>query len=97
MPFDGQTYDRREDGRRLGKQLQTVISHMQDGQWRTLRAIAESTRYPESSVSARLRDIRKQLVRDYTMESERRSGGTWVYRMIPLAEPQPHLPWETHP
>lgn len=95
MPFDGQTYDRREDGKRLGKQLRTVISHMQDGEWRTLRAIAESTSYPESSVSARLRDIRKRLVRGYTMESVRRSGGTWVYRMIPLSEPQPQLPLET--
>jgi hypothetical protein len=82
--FRGATYEASLDSVRLGKQLKTVAALMLDGRWRTLRDVATTTGYPEASVSARLRDLRK---RDYlpgvTLESRRIQGGLWRYRLVP--------------
>jgi len=102
MPFDGATYDSKIDGMRLGQQLGTVLHLMRDGTWRTLREIADRTGYPEASVSARLRDIRKpKFAGHFTMESRRRAlvydwklrrrRGTWEYRVVRVRK-QPTLP-----
>jgi hypothetical protein len=83
VPFDGDTYDRQLDGVRLGKQLNAVVSLMKDEKWRTLREIAYQLDQPEASVSARLRDVRKEkFLPNYTMESQRRTKGTWEYRIV---------------
>ena len=74
-------------------QLAAVFDRMVDGEWRTLRSISQDSGYPEASISARLRDIRKvEHYRRYTMESCQRSNGTWVYRVIPAATRQSDLP-----
>lgn len=84
--FGGRTYDPAKDGQRLGKQLARVLDCMKDGQWRTLREIAHATGDPEASVSARLRDFRKQPFGGHEMDAERipsidRPRGTWRYRL----------------
>ena len=91
MPFGGQTFDHAQDGRRLGRQLRTVIGLMQDGEWRTLSEISRATAYPEASVSARLRDVRKHSVPAWTMESRRRQRGLWEYRICSVVDDQPRL------
>lgn len=58
--FDGETFEPAHDLDRLSKQLGRVKELMSDGQWRTLQEIALATGDPESSVSARLRDCRKE-------------------------------------
>lgn len=58
--FDGETFGPEHDLDRLSKQLGRVKALMGDGQWRTLQEIALATGDPESSVSARLRDCRKE-------------------------------------
>jgi hypothetical protein len=82
--FGGSTYDYDLDGRRLGRQLRTVIYAMRDGRFRTLREIANVTGYPEASISARLRDVRKRGIPKLTMHSRRRRGGLWEYRIGPV-------------
>ena len=89
--FDGITYDPRLDHHRLTKQLDKVWYIMKDSEWRTLREIALLTDAPESSVSARLRDLRKSKFGGYTVERQRwhqHDKGTWYYRMLsPTKEP----------
>ena len=72
-----------EDHRRLGLQAETVLSIMRDGEWRTLRAIAHVAGAPEASVSARLRDLRKQKFGAWTVERKNLGNGLWVYRVTP--------------
>ncbi len=75
-----------------GKQLEVIFRIMRDGEWRTLRAISEKSGYPEASISARLRDIRKSdYYRRWTMESCQQSG-SWAYRVILAPIPQVDLP-----
>jgi len=82
--FDGATYQPHLDHKRLGKQLKAVLLLMQDHQWHTLSEASIATGYPEASVSARLRDLRKEKFGAYTLEHRRRGdGGTWEYRLLP--------------
>jgi hypothetical protein len=54
---------------------------MLDGKWRTLRQIADSLRYPEASVSARVRDLRKPKFGAMDVKRQRVAGGLWEYRI----------------
>ena len=82
--FDGATYDKALDQPRLGRQVLAVLALMQDGRWRTLREIADVIEAPEASVSARLRDLRKDRFGQYVVDRRRRgepSRGAWEYRL----------------
>jgi len=84
--FDGATYCRELDERRLNTLLGRVWELMRDGSWRTLSQISLMTGGTEASVSARLRDFRKQrFAREWgveRVERKRISGGLWVYRLL---------------
>ena len=93
MPFDGDTYDRAKDYRRLDTQMGRVYRFVCDGAWYTLDEIKAVCGGTDSSISARLRDFRKEKFGSYTMESRRKTGappGTWEYRvLVPEAQPKP--------
>ncbi|HKA65462.1 MAG TPA: hypothetical protein VKD00_07055 [Methyloceanibacter sp.] len=81
--FDGETYVHERDGQRLGAQINRVLHVMQDGEWRTLREISERTGDPEASISARIRDFRKDRFGKNKVDSEHIGHGLWRYRFIP--------------
>lgn len=78
---DGETYEPALDKERLNAQQQRVFDAIKDGEWRTLYAIAQKTGDPETSVSARLRDLRKPKFGGYEVE-RRRDGATHYYRLV---------------
>lgn len=80
--FKGETFSPERDGKRLQEQLGRVRRLMQDGRWRTLANISAATGDPEASVSARLRQLRKE---PYSMNVERCYvyNGIWKYRVAP--------------
>ena len=81
--FDGKTFEPKKDGTRLRKQLDAVRDLMADGRWRTLGEIAEKLGYPEASISARLRDLRKVKFGGCTVERQRRhEQGLFEYRTV---------------
>jgi hypothetical protein len=84
LPFGGVTYERDVDGRRLARQLAAVRAVMLDGDWHTLAELHDVTGAPESSASARVRDLRKPAFGGYVVESRRRrpGRGTWEYRVV---------------
>lgn len=81
--FDGQTFSMPRDGARLSKQWEAVRDYMQDGRWRTLREISEALGYPESSISARLRDLRKPRFGCHVVERDYVASGLHRYRLLP--------------
>ena len=80
--FQGSTYDPAKDKTRLNKQYTAVWSLMQDGLYRTLADISEATGFPEASVSARLRDFRKQANGAHKVERRLISRGLHQYRVL---------------
>jgi len=79
--FDGATFDQDKDGPRLHRQLEVVKAWMLERGWHTLSEISAGTGEPEASVSARLRDLRKEKFGSYTVERRRRSVGLHEYRV----------------
>lgn len=83
--FDGETFDQEKDGHRLARQYHKVWAYMQDRDWHTLRDIASCVNASEASVSARLRDFRKERAGKNIVE-KRRNGdaksGVFEYRLL---------------
>lgn len=82
MTFGGSTFDAARDGERLSKLLDRVRIFMSDGQWRIIPQIREQVGGTESSVSARLRDLRKQKHGGHCVEKEYIGAGLWQYRLL---------------
>jgi hypothetical protein len=81
MHFDGSTYTHDRDGKRLGQQYLRVFGVMKDGQWRSLSDIRRVTKDPESSVSARLRDMRKERFGSLQVERRYVADGLYEYKL----------------
>lgn len=79
--FDGETIEPARDHDRLRAQLHRVLNVLGDHEWHTLAGIAAMTGDPESSVSARIRDLRKDKFGGYLVERQYVSKGLWQYRI----------------
>ena len=81
--FDGETYERDKDQVRLSRQGQVVYNVMRDGKWRTLSYLNRLTGEPEASISARLRDLRKEKFGGFDVQRRRiNDGGLYEYRVL---------------
>lgn len=90
----GSTFSHPLDYVRLNKQADDVWRIMRDGRWHTLSGLSRLTGHPEASVSARLRDFRKERFGSHVVERERLTAGLWRYRLVPnpdvtVAPPKP--------
>lgn len=83
--FDGATYSAAHDCDRLSGQLLAVFQATADHRWHTLSHLARVADASEASVSARLRDLRKERFGAWTIERKRVDGGLYVYRRVPKA------------
>lgn len=84
--FDGNTYVRVQDHKRLTTQLGRVYSALYGGRWRTLDELSSATGSPQASISARLRDLRKAKFGAHLIERRPRglrTQGLFEYRMVP--------------
>jgi hypothetical protein len=86
VPHFGVTYDHQRDGKRLSMQRHRVLAFMRDGEWHTLWEISRSTKDPEASISARLRDLRRPEFGGYTIAREYVERGLWRYRLVRQAD-----------
>lgn len=86
--FDGPDLTK-PDTDRLARQLDQVRNAMTDQEWKTLGEIQRITGFPQASISARLRDLRKARFGAFIVE-RRRAGpiGTFEYRVLPYESPQ---------
>ena len=79
--FDGAAYRPELDKVRLTGQLKDVYELMRDGKWRSVQDISLLTRHPENSISAQLRNLRKERFGGYSVQREYR-GNLSFYRVI---------------
>lgn len=101
-PLSGTAYEPKLDRARLSLQIERVRLYLLPGQWKSLsemkaalEAIYAPAHFPEASLSAQLRNLRKEPYR-LKVERRRRDGvhgpgaGIWEYRLSGK-EPQPQL------
>lgn len=84
LRFDGPDYREQLDAARLAGQHERIRDLMLDGVWRTLGEIGDALGYPEASVSAQLRHLRKPRFGAYIVEKRRRGeegAGLFEYRV----------------
>lgn len=79
--FDGADYQSKRDKVRLTGHLQRLYNLMQDGQWRTLGEIEDALHFPQASISAALRDFRKQKFGGFVVEKKYVNNGLYRYRL----------------
>lgn len=92
-PF-GPSYEEAKDGARILKQIEVIrdvmLSAAECGSWLTLDEIHNLTRFPQASISADLRHLRKKAFGKFTVDKRRRNaGGTWEYS---VSRPQVIVP-----
>lgn len=89
--FDGSTYHPVKDHIRLTGLLHRVFSVMSDGNWHRLSELANKCEGSETSVSARIRDMRKDKFGGFQVDRKRHATqkGLWLYRLV--LEPQREL------
>ena len=80
---DGATFDQKFDRDRLNKQCQAVYDCVRDNKWYTLQGLSARTGYPEASISARLRDLRKLKFGGFEVLRKRTAGGLHFYKLLP--------------
>lgn len=71
---------------RLAAQLVRIRDLMLDGRWRSLVAIEQVTGYPQASISAQLRHLRKRRFGSYRVEKRHVEHGLWEYRVSATEE-----------
>lgn len=82
MYFDGETCEE-QDRVRLAKLMLRVWRVVKGGEWITLSELASQAGGSEASVSARLRDLRKQRFGAHTVERRHVCQGLFEYRVTP--------------
>lgn len=82
LQFDGETYEHDRDYERLASQYGDVFRLMEDGRWRTPPELEEHTGHPWASISARLRDMRKQRFGAHTVNRRYVENGLYAYQLV---------------
>ena len=60
LDFDGPHYEPEIDRERLTAQMQDILKVITDKKWHTVDEIHEATGHPHASISAQLRNMRKE-------------------------------------
>ena len=87
MLFDGYTYDESRDESALASQLDAVRNAMMNGQWWTYKQLREHLQRhhqinaTDTSLSARIRDLRKIRFGGYKVQSRHKTRREWEYRI----------------
>lgn len=81
--IDGAFYIPSLDEKRLTTQMERVRRELLDGRWHTAQSIADRIHAPLTSVSAQIRNLRKQENGGYDIIT-RRDGdtGLFLYRLV---------------
>lgn len=80
--FDGETFDKKKDGLRLGRQLLAVRDYMTGRGWVTISEVAAAVSGSQTGVAAAMRSLRKEKFGGHLVESRRRKEtGLWEYQL----------------
>ena len=85
--FDGDDIVQERDKPRLTRRLSLIYNYMKDGCWCDVREVAgylaaNGMWSSETSVSANIRNLRKDKFGGYTVERVHIAGGYYRYRLV---------------
>lgn len=89
MSTFGPDYSPVVDGPRINRQHEAIKALMLDGIWRSLAEIEALTGYPQASISAQLRHLRKPQFGSYVVLRRMRESGLREYQVSPVKKHDP--------
>ena len=84
--FDGDDYDSTRDKERLTKQRDKIRMYMEGRDYLTVQEVAEFFNYPENSVSAQMRNLRKKKFGGRIVDREYFGNGLYKFKLMPEEE-----------
>jgi transcriptional antiterminator len=84
--FDGDDYDSDRDKERLTKQRDKIRMYMEGRNYLTVKEVAEVLNYPENSVSAQMRNLRKEKFGGRIVHREYFGNGLYKFKLMPKEE-----------
>ena len=95
MSTFGPAYVEAIDGARIHGQRAHILQIMVTGAAYTLAELEDRTGYPQSSISAQLRHLRKDRFGGYDVQKRRQhaDAGTWEYFIVVKVSGQAELPF----
>ena len=81
--FDGDDYVADRDNARLINQIDKVRMYMENAGYLTVKQIAADLKQPEPSVSAQIRNLRKDRFGARTVNREYRGNGCYAFKLEP--------------
>jgi len=79
--FAGESYDPQRDFHRLHGQLRRVYDVMKDGQWHSVNEMVAACGGTAASITARVRDLRKQKFGARKVDRRHVKDGFFLYRL----------------
>lgn len=89
--FDGADYNHKRDSVRLSSQLERIFNLMKDGRFRSLKDISQIVGAGEASVSANLRNSRKERFGGHTLNRKSLGNGFNLYQIVENTDKQRKL------
>lgn len=81
--FDGDDYVSERDKPRLTLQIHQVRMYMENAGWLSVKDIAAELNFPEPSVSAQIRNLRKKRFGSRTVERRYQGNGLYEFKLMP--------------
>lgn len=80
--FDGSDYVQERDSKRLSTQLGQIEYFMEDKGYLSLQEISDATGHPHASVSAQLRNLRKERFGSRVIDKKYVANGLYQYKLV---------------
>ena len=81
MSFNGDDYVEERDYKRLKTQLEVIKEYMEGAGFKTLDEIAKDTGYRSASISAQLRNLRKEKFGNRNVSRNHLGNGLYSYKL----------------
>ena len=77
----GPAYVEERDGERIALQMDAIYQYLSQQRWLTLSEIEDALGYPQASISAQLRNLRKPRFGGHRVIKRYVSNGLWAYQL----------------
>ena len=86
VSFDGADIDQERDEPRLNRQMNIIRTRMENAGWLSVQQISRELGYPETSVSAQIRNLRKDKFGGRYVERRYQGNGLYEFKLHPSGE-----------
>jgi DNA-binding Lrp family transcriptional regulator len=84
VSFDGEDMDQERDGERLNRQMNIIRERMENAGWLSVQQLSNELGFPATSVSAQIRNLRKDKFGGRYVERRYQGNGLYQFKLHPV-------------